>query len=152
MATCVQCKQGELKPGTAEAAVRVGKHTFRAPVPVRRCAKCSETYWNGPALAKLEEKAAIELARSGEASADAFRLQRRLLGIKAKDLARLLDLTPEQISKYENGKAPIDRRAAALVATMVLERAKGRSDTLERLKAFSQPHLLARSVRLKVAS
>src|SRR5689334_13136098 len=135
MANCIQCKEGQLKNGVDLAKVRVGPHTFVAKVPVRKCTKCKEVYWNGPALAQLEVRAAVELALAGEASADAFRLQRRVLGLKAKDLAGLLDLTPEQISKYENGKAVVDRRAAALMANMVLEQVEGRSETLDHLKA-----------------
>ena len=151
MAKCVQCRDGELKTGKALGKIRVGKHEFSAEVPVRQCSKCNETYWNGPAMERLEMKAAAELARSGEVSAEAFKLQRKTLGIMGKDLAGLLDLTPEQVSKYENGKAVIDRRAAALLATMVLEEESGRRDTRERLEAFLKPHKLGAQVRLKVA-
>ena len=151
MAKCVRCREGELKAGKAIGKLRVGNREFSAEVPVRECASCGETYWSGPAMERLESKAAAALARAGEVSPEGFRLQRKTLGLMAKELAWLLDLTPEQISKYENGKATIERRAAALLAAMVLEEESGRSDTRERLEAFRKPRKLGAKVRLTVA-
>jgi putative zinc finger/helix-turn-helix YgiT family protein len=151
MAKCVSCGRGTMKVGKAIGKIRVGSHEFSAEVPVRRCSSCKETYWNGPAMERLEIKAAAELARVGEVNAAAFRLQRKALGLLAKELAQLLDLTAEQISKYENGKAAIDRRAAALLATMLLEKDAGRRDTRDRLESLRKPHKLAAQVRLRVA-
>ncbi len=151
MRKCVTCGKGEMRPGTAVASLKIGGHRFSAEVSALLCTECDEAYFEGATLGRLETQAALELARSGEVTPESFRAQRKTLGLQAKELAGLLSLTPEQVSKYENGKAPVDRRAAALVAAMVLEQAEGRRDTLDRLESLRKPRKLRAHVRLKVA-
>ncbi|HTP29443.1 MAG TPA: hypothetical protein VMK12_27735, partial [Anaeromyxobacteraceae bacterium] len=63
-------------------------------------------------------------------------------------LAELLDVTIETISRWEHGKQSLDRRAVALLASMVLDRIEGRTSTLDRLKALLKPEPLPSVVQL----
>jgi DNA-binding transcriptional regulator YiaG len=67
-------------------------------------------------MAKLLAVAA-ELARRGELPAEAFRFVRRILGMKAAELAEILNVTAQTISRRENGKQAIERHAAATGAS-----------------------------------
>jgi DNA-binding transcriptional regulator YiaG len=80
-------------------------------------------------LEAFELDVAGELARHGEASSEAFGFMRRAMGVRAVDLAKLLDVTPETVSRWEHGRQPIDRGAAALLLAMVVDRVEGRTTT-----------------------
>lgn len=63
--TCVVCKKGKTKPGTATVTLDKNGATlvFRG-VPARVCSNCGEEYVDDKIAAKLL-KAATEAARSG---------------------------------------------------------------------------------------
>lgn len=73
---------------------------------------------------------------------EGFRWLRKAAHLKGNELAALLDLTPMQVSRWENGKKPLERRAVALVSALVLERIEGKPatrDVLDRLAAGKRP-------------
>lgn len=148
MKRCIQCKGDRLVETTAEERLEVAGKTFAASVPVIRCADCGESYYPGPALELFELEVAGELARHGEVSPEAFRFMRKALGFPAVELADLLDVAHETVSRWEHGRLPIERRAAALLSALVLDRLEGRTSTLDRLKALLKPEPLPSLVRL----
>lgn len=145
---CVECQSRELVAAETEERLEVAGKTFAAVVPATRCTDCGATYLTYDTMGVLELGAAGELARHGEVSAEAFKLMRKALGMRAVELAELLDVTPETVSRWEHGRQPIDRGAAALLSAMVLDRLEGRTTTLDRLKALLKPEPLPKLVRL----
>lgn len=145
---CVECRSRELVAAESEERLEVAGKTFAATIPTTRCAKCGATYLSHDAVGVLELGAAGELARHGEVSAEAFGFLRRALGVRAVDLAEWLDVTPETVSRWEHGRQPIDRGAAAILSAMVVDRLEGRTTTLDRLKALLKPEPLPKLVRL----
>ena len=148
MKRCYNCKSERLIKAKVEERVKVGRRTFVSTLPVIRCSACGEETFAGPDLQALELRIAGELARHGEVAAEAFSFMRRVLGVRAMDLAEYLDVTPETVSRWEHGKQPIDRGAAALLSAMVVDRLEGRTTTLDRLKTLLKPEPLPRLVRL----
>ncbi|MGC4118580.1 MAG: helix-turn-helix domain-containing protein [Myxococcales bacterium] len=149
MATrCFSCKGTDFAAGKHEDRLELGGHKFTRSVPTRRCKRCGEEMIQGQDVEGFELDVAAEFARHGQLPADAFRHMRRVLGLKATELAELLDVTPETISRWENEKQSMDRRAAALLSAMVLDKLEGRTSTLDRLKALMKPSRLPRLVRL----
>ena len=144
---CVECRSRELVATEAEERLKVAGRTFAATIPITKCAKCGATYVSHEAAGVLELWAAGELARHGEASAESFGFMRRALGVKALDLAELLAVAPETVSRWEHGRLPIDRGAVALLSAMVLDRLEGRTTTLDGLKALLNPDPLPALVR-----
>lgn len=149
---CVECGGSEMKATRSDERVKVAGRTFAAKIPATRCVKCGAKYLSHEAVGVLELAAAGELARHGEVPSEAFGFMRRTLGLKALELARLLDVTPETVSRWEHGKQPIDRGAAALLSAMVLDRIDGRTTTLDSLKALLEPERMPRLVKLVVRS
>jgi transcriptional regulator with XRE-family HTH domain len=79
---------------------------------------------------------ARELANLGVRTGEAVRHMRKTLGLRAADLAQLLDLTPETISHWETGKAPISRAAFVAVGAMIQDAIDGRTTTRDRFAAL----------------
>ena len=63
-------------------------------------------------------------------------------------LAELLDVTPMQVSRWENGRKPLERRAVALVSALALEQIEGRAATRAVLEALAAGKKLPKKVRL----
>ncbi len=75
---------------------------------------------------------------------------RKILGLRAADLALLLDVTPETISHWETGKARIGRAAFVALGAMVQDATEGRSTTRDRLAALDDDHPRPKVLRPKL--
>jgi putative zinc finger/helix-turn-helix YgiT family protein len=145
---CERCKTGKLEKTVARATVEVARHVFTAKVPALKCRECGEVYFDGRSLERFELRAAVELARAGEATGEVMRFMRKAVGLKAQELAELLAVTPETVSRWETGKQPVEHRAMAVVGALVVERFEGRTSTYDNLKALKSPRKLGRRVEL----
>jgi YgiT-type zinc finger domain-containing protein len=150
MKRCVHCKTGKLQKTEAPDTVAVGTHVFSAKVPALKCRACGEVYFLGPSLERFELRAAVELARAGEASGEVMRFMRKVAGLRAAELAGLLAVTPETVSRWETGKQPMERRAMAVLGALVIERFEGRTAVLENLQALRKPRKLGRRIELSL--
>src|SRR5712664_363032 len=115
--------------------------TFSGDVTATRCEACGETLVPGPAALAFERAVVADLAR-GDVGPQSFRFLRRAAGLQAARLAELLDVTPGTVSRWENGKKPLERRAVALVVALALEAQEKRTTTrelLERLASKRKP-------------
>jgi DNA-binding transcriptional regulator YiaG len=137
-----------LAEGYAEDSIQVGNRVFTALLPAKQCPECEEAYFSAAVIGRFELMVAAELARSGEKSAEAFVFMRKAIALRAVDLATLLDVTPETISRWEHGKVPIEHRAIAVLGGLVIDDLRGTSDTAERLRALRQQHSLPNVVNL----
>ena len=91
-----------------------------------RCVRCG----NSEVRPSSRELAvAREFADVGVDMGEAFRRMRKALGLRATDLAQLLDLTPETISHWETGKVVINRAAFVALGAMVQDAIDGRTTT-----------------------
>ena len=144
---CPKCSATDLRPAVYAYAREVDGRRFKAEVTARRCGKCGELLISGPGLLDAERALTASLA-SGAVGPQGFRLLRRAAGLAALELAALLDVTPGTVSRWENGKKPLERRAVALVAALALEAAGEPASTralLDRLASGRKP---ARRVHL----
>ncbi|MFZ5439517.1 MAG: type II TA system antitoxin MqsA family protein [Myxococcota bacterium] len=151
MKHCARCRTGKLEKTVAPDSVEVGEHLFTARVPALKCRECEELYLDGPSLERFELRVAVELARAGEASGDVMRFMRKAAGLRARELAELLGVTPETVSRWETGKQPMEHRAMAVVGSLVVERFEGRTSTLDNLRALQHPRRLARRIEFSLA-
>lgn len=145
---CYNCRSEQLATVEREDRIEVAGHRFIRTLPAQRCSRCGAETVEGADIQGFEWLVAGELARHGEVSPQSFSFMRRVLGLKAAELADLLDVRPETISRWENAKQSIERRAAALLASMVIDKLEGRSSTLERLQTLRSPSPLPKRVNL----
>jgi len=129
-------------------SMEVCGHTFTAQLPAERCASCREVVIQGSDIRKFELRIAVELAKAGVRTAEAFKLIRRASGLSAEQLAQLLDLTPDCIGYWEKGEWPVDPRALSVLTSLVLSKLDGRHTALDSLRILREPKKLGRKIRL----
>jgi putative zinc finger/helix-turn-helix YgiT family protein len=139
MKRCAECGGLALSPAEVTEERTVAGRTFTATMPATRCGTCEATYVSGPVLERFELLIARELAAVGERSGEGLRWMRKALGFKANELAALLGVTGESVSRWETGKHPAPPDVIATLAAMADDRLEGRSTTLERLRALQAP-------------
>ncbi|GAC1393797.1 MAG: hypothetical protein NVS3B10_04340 [Polyangiales bacterium] len=152
MARCQACQGTEFIDGRAEDEIKVGSHRFVTLLDVKTCVSCHTPLFEASDIRAFEREVAHTLADSGVSTGAAFRFMRKSVPLRAVDLAELLDMTPEMISKYENDHAPIDRRALSVLAAMVEDALSGSTRTRDRLVAMREPPKLARAIRIDLSN
>jgi putative zinc finger/helix-turn-helix YgiT family protein len=136
---CHKCKSEDLRDIRTEETRTIAGYTFAWELPARRCAKCGECTYAQDDIEAFDLAIAVELAQHGITSGKAVSFMRRSIGLMAQDLARLLNVTPETMSRWEHGKLPVDRQNFALLALIVLDHVEGSTATLDRLKTLASP-------------
>jgi putative zinc finger/helix-turn-helix YgiT family protein len=151
MKRCVKCKANRVHPVELAETVSVGTIDFEATVDGFRCDACQEEYLDGQDAQKLEMLVSKWLAQHGVATREAFRFMRKSVGLRAADLAALLDVTPETVSHWETGRNEIPRNALAILGTIVLEQETGNTGTLDRLRLLREGPNVVKSRRVRLS-
>lgn len=138
MKSCVKC-HGSLQETEVEKEVTVSGQTIYGQVPAYRCDACGELYFEAKDLLRFDLRAARELGRLGVHDGDSFRYMRKTLGLRASDLASMLGLSAETISRWERGERAVDRAAFTVLAALVSDKLDGRAATMNFLRAQQEP-------------
>ena len=145
---CYKCKANKLAHVEVTERVEVAGHKFTGKVAALKCGACGELLLDGPALERFELLAAAKLAEAGEVNGEAFKFMLKAAGLRGTDLAALLDVAGETVSRWETGALPVERRAVALLGAIVTEAVAGSTATLGRLRALQAPARLPKVVRV----
>jgi DNA-binding transcriptional regulator YiaG len=86
---------------------------------------------------RAELEMAAALAESGPVVGETFVWMRKALGLQSKQLARLLDVRPETITRWETDVVPVDRAAWFTLSELVLERIGRPRDLHQRLERLA---------------
>jgi putative zinc finger/helix-turn-helix YgiT family protein len=152
----VELTCGACGAATQEAAVEetrtVGVRRFVAAVPARRCAACGETYVGQAAGVAFDAAVTRHLVEDGDDTPAALRWLRKAAGLRATELAALLGVRPETISRWEHGAALPDRAVIYTLGTLALARVHGQQESAARLRALAQPAPRPDVVRLHLAA
>jgi putative zinc finger/helix-turn-helix YgiT family protein len=151
MKNCSTCSKAALRAGTQTHVVRAAGVQFRATLPALVCGSCGEAIVEDAHLERFELLAARELARMGIADGDAFRFMRKALGLTAAELARVLAVTSETVSRWETGKVEVGRPEFVTLASLVADRIEGRDRTLALATAQDHPATKRGTVELDLA-
>lgn len=119
--------------------------------PQKVCSSCGERHYQAKDLMAAEDAVTQELVARGIRDGAVFRHLRKALGLKATELASLLGVTPETISRWENGRNEADRAVWATLDLLVDDRRAGRTATLDRLRALAQARIPKRPIPLSLA-
>jgi putative zinc finger/helix-turn-helix YgiT family protein len=152
MKKCPNCDKGTLRATEQTLHDEVNGHVFTANVIGEVCGTCGEVLIDGRDIERFELGVVGALLDAGDDSPEVFRLARKTLGLTATDLAGMLRVTAETISRWENGKHSIDSMALAILALLVRDAANGSTATQEALRARTLAKPLGKSVALKIAS
>ncbi|MGZ3419641.1 MAG: helix-turn-helix domain-containing protein [Polyangiales bacterium] len=123
---------------------------FVATLPATACSVCGHLEVDHSTEDKFILRIAQILAESGVASGRAFRFMRKAIGLRATELAQLLSVAPETVSRWETEKRGIDRATIAVVASLVNDRTDGRRSTLDSLKRLRAPLTLPATMRIDI--
>jgi putative zinc finger/helix-turn-helix YgiT family protein len=146
---CPNCN-ASLRRKTIERTRHVAGHAFKASLPALVCASCGETYFADEDVASFDLHVAATLARAGITDAEALKFMRRATGLNGKEFADLLAVRPETVSRWEQGRRPIDRSTYAIIHQLVFDRLRGTSATADWLRSLRKPKRLPKSVKLQL--
>jgi putative zinc finger/helix-turn-helix YgiT family protein len=151
MERCVQCGKAAVTVARVKLERRIVGRLFLTTVLGTRCGACGEDYVSAPDLRRFELLTARTLADAGQSSGAAFKFMRKAMGLKATDLAVLLGVTAETISRWENDKHAPERSTLAVMASLLADQLAGSTRTADALQAMGRPKKLGKRIQLKVA-
>ena len=107
MSNCVQCgtpmeeTRGSISYDPLPGTVLVG-------VELAECPNCGETEVGIPRIAELDRTLAkMVVEQESRLTPDEIKFLRKYLGLSGKDLARRMGVSPETVSRWENGHQPM---------------------------------------------
>ncbi|HEY3354618.1 MAG TPA: type II TA system antitoxin MqsA family protein [Polyangia bacterium] len=149
MLTCPGCG-GELESRPVERARTVAGHAFTASLPARVCRSCGEAFFDDAIVERFDLAIAARLAEGGVDAPEALKFLRKATGLQGRELAVLLDVRPETVSRWEQGKRPVDRATFAIMRQLVWERLHARTALADYLASLRRPKRLPRRVKIDV--
>jgi putative zinc finger/helix-turn-helix YgiT family protein len=120
---CFACRAGLLKVSRETVKYSdCGLSTVTlSNVEVRACGNCGEREVVLPKIEELHRLIASLVAnKPARLTSAEFRFLRKYLGFSGADFARYIDVQPETLSRWENGKTPINMSVEWLVRHMAL--------------------------------
>ncbi len=127
---------------------RVAGHVFTADLPARVCGECGTSYFDDLVVGQFDALVAVKLAEAGVTEPAALQFMRKVTGLQGKEFAELLAVRPETVSRWEQGKRPIDRATYAIMRQLVCERAGGVTATTDYLRSLRSPKRLPKTIRI----
>jgi YgiT-type zinc finger domain-containing protein len=139
MKRCPSCEKANLTKGTTTVErtfpSRGGQvRAIVENVPALVCRGCREAVVAGADLGRAELIAAGRVIDAGARSGALLSWTRRSLGLLATDLAALLGVTAETVSRWENDRVEPEPAVWNVVADLVGDRLEGRTRTQDRLR------------------
>lgn len=154
MKRCGSCRSNDVRE--VREAVEVRVHSSPEALVVRvagvsaiRCRACAEATLDGADLGRAELLAGAEAMARGLRDGGTFKFIRKALGMRATDLGALLGISPETISRWENGHRAAERSVWNTLADLVADRLEGTQTTLTRLRA-TKARIPRRAIRLSL--
>lgn len=156
MKRCASCQTNDLREVRETVEVRVPSSPTALVVRVTgasatRCGRCGEFFLDGADLRRAELLAAGEAMARGLRDGGTLKFVRKALGLRASELGDLLDVSPETISRWENGHRAAERSVWNTLADLVADKLRGTRTTLDRLAA-PEPRIPREPVRLRLAA
>lgn len=123
---------------------------FVAPLFAQKCTKCKTVFHDAKQLQHFDLLVALQLANEGVTVPEAVRFMRAATGLNAKTFAKLLDVRPETVSRWETGARPIDRATLAVFRQLLVDKLGEKMDTADFLRSLDRPHPRRKTIRLEL--
>ncbi|MFH0901075.1 MAG: type II TA system antitoxin MqsA family protein [Pseudomonadota bacterium] len=150
MKRCPNCGIGKLQNRVVERTRHVAGHGFAARLPARHCQSCGEDYFDDAVITCFDLGVALKLAEAGVTTGEALKFLRKAAGLSSKDLAALLEVRPETVSRWETGKRAIDRATYTIIRQLVFDRTRGSAATADYLRSLQKPKRLPKRLEIDV--
>jgi DNA-binding transcriptional regulator YiaG len=111
---CTGCKKDGLKPW--EGLIEL--HGVEIKTCGKRCGLCGETEFTAESMEHNERTAATALVARGVRAGAEFKFVRKMAGFKAAEVAEMLAVRPETVSRWERGEIEIPRAAAFTIGEL----------------------------------
>jgi DNA-binding transcriptional regulator YiaG len=128
----------------------VAGHEFAADLRAGVCTACGASYFDDVVVGQFDVLVAARLAEAGVTEPEALKFMRKVTGLQGKEFAELLAVRPETVSRWEQGRRPIDRATYAVIRQLVLERALGLTATTDYLRSLRRPKRLPKTVKISM--
>jgi hypothetical protein len=136
---CTDCGGAEFRAAKKKDKLVVGERTYSGEVDASKCVKCGTMFVPASALVAFERSVGAHIAEHGPIAGAELAFLRTLLTVRATELAELLSVRAEHVSRWENDRVPIDRNAWMVVGDLVRDVIAGRDDTRRRLASLARP-------------
>ena len=144
---CASCGAEKVRKGDVSLVREGGKHVFSATVTGLVCEACGESLTDIRDGERFD-LAVAEILSEAAPTGDAFRFLRKVAGLRARDLAKMLGVTADTVSRWENDKHGIDRAAFFVLGQIVREKREGRTAMLDLLTRGEMPRPLAARIEV----
>ncbi len=119
---CPMCHASELVDTKTRDSIKIGGRTFVVEdLPAEECPACGEVLIGAVPLMEFDREVARYLAEHGPINGETFSFIHSAFGITYDDLAPMLGVAQSTLSRWANGKRPVDRNAWFVLASLVLE-------------------------------
>jgi putative zinc finger/helix-turn-helix YgiT family protein len=138
--TCIQCggKLTAKRENYRYTACGLSNVTLIG-VDVRRCAKCGDHEVVIPRIEELHRVLAAAVVRqASRLTKDEIRFLRKYLGYSGVDFAKVVGVSAETISRWENGKEKMGSSAEKLVRMLVVHTQPTRHYPIETLATITE--------------
>jgi putative zinc finger/helix-turn-helix YgiT family protein len=120
-------------------------------VEVRRCSKCGDHEVVIPRIEELHRVLAGAIVRRASRLAGSeLRFLRKYLGYSGVDFAKLIGVSPETVSRWENGRERIGSSTEKLVRMLVVHEQPIRDYPIESLAKISDKRPSSKNIGLRV--
>lgn len=111
-------------------------------IEIRNCQKCGEKVASIPKIEELHRVIAVAIIKKkGRLSKDEIRYLRKYLGWSGVDFSEHMGVTPETISRWENGKEPMGPAAEKLLRLIIAYNYPVNDYTLDMLREVTQERI-----------
>lgn len=138
MKKCTGCGATELEKRVEVERLTLDGVVFEKRVKVTACSRCAETFVNIEALAGFYLHVARQLVKVGVSGPQGFRHLRKAMELQSGELAELLGVTPETVSRWEKGKRSIETVYLKVLQMLARDFFKGTSTTRDVLRGPSR--------------
>lgn len=141
MKLCRTCKY-EYQTGRVTVTISFGGRTYTRLVRALVCAGCGdeEALIGHAELERAELQVARRIARNGEATPEAFKFMRSVLGYSGAELGALLGVSADTVSRWEREAHNLPRAAWLALVAMIEDKASGRDEISRIAEAAEHPH------------
>ena len=139
MSICPKCQSERVEQGPQRTTRKLFGRTYATQLRGSRCLECGESWVNAMDLLRFELAIAAHIAENGPVSGESLSWMRRALGFTGEELASMLDVRPETLSRWETGKREVDRNAWLTASALVVDEVEGTSRTRARIESLAHP-------------